>query len=217
MFILTVIVWGLATIILIVFVAYLLWQHSKRSIDPRPDEVKALAEENAWQFSVKSTQLEQLIKAGQHGYMGRGYELENVCTQQQAGDTAYIFDCFTATPISGIAIEFETAELPQMQAAEHLLKNRLGPLQTTQIEPDQLPRFIKARLLVYAPADQHGEISAFIAENDAFQALLKRRDLGYFTMQGNCVVFYFLTRHPAEQWDFSKITERVNQIKQIPQ
>lgn len=206
----------LASMILIAFVSYLLWDHSKKSVDTRPEEIAALASKNGWAFSYTSDLLNKLIIDNKSGYMGGSATYLNVCYQRQTNRDVYIFDCNTVSHISGVAIRFDEQNLPPLRVAERLILNRLvQSAADVPIEPSQLPQFVRAKVLAHAPADHHGQICQLLVENNQLQGLLKQRDLGYFYMGGEIVVFYFLTKYPAAERDFGKVIKRAEQIAQI--
>ena len=203
----------IATLILIAFVSYLLWDHSKKSIDTRPEDVEKLANENGWGYSKKGNELNQLIEKNALGYMGSKATVHHTLTQKQGNQTHYIFDCHAATPISGVAIHFEGQQFLPLHVAERLIINRLNQLPAdTPIEDEKLPKFVRAKVLVNSPAEYHAQICQQISESGDFQQLLKQRDLGYFCMNNDTAIFYFLTRYPAGQRGFGTVSNRAAQI-----
>ncbi|MFK7801293.1 MAG: hypothetical protein AB8G95_06660 [Anaerolineae bacterium] len=203
----------IAAIVLIAFVSYLLWDHSKKTIDTRPEDIERLAIQNGWEFSTRSKGFSQFIAAHNLGYMGREAPILHVCSQKQGGHQAFIFDCFAATPISGVAIQFKNQQFLPLRVVERLIINRLSQLPAdTSIAPDRLPQFVRAKVLVNTPAEHHDQICKLIDENSELQRLFKQRDLGYFCMSHDTAVFYFLTRYPADERGFTLARTRVENI-----
>lgn len=206
----------IATLILIAFVFYLLWDHSKKSIDSRPEDIENLAKENAWAFSKKGNELNQLIEKNDLGYMGAKAPVHHLLTQKQADQTVYFFDCFAPTPISGVAIRFNHQQFSPLYVVEKLIINRLNQRPTdAPIDPEKLPKFVRAKVWISSPASYHGQVCQQIDENSEFQRLLKQRDLGYFSMNNDIAIFYFLTRYPADQRGFNRVQSRAEQIIQL--
>lgn len=204
-----------AFVVLLFFLAYLYINRPRKEPDTRPEDVALLAKNNGWAFVEKSQKLDELIETNRFGYMGGACKTQLVCSQTINGYQTFIFDCLATTYISGIAIEFEELNLPSFCIVERLIDSRLQKAEGSPIEPERLPKFVGAKVHVYAAADDHDEVCSIIDANRKLQALFKRRDIGYVCLRGSVIIVYFLTKYPADDRGFTKFNQYAQSISQL--
>ena len=209
------IICAIAFLVLLLFLAYLYINRPRKEPDTRPEDVASLAQKNGWAFVEKSQKLDELIDINRFGYMGGRFKTQLVCEQAISGDKAYIFDCLATTYISGIALEFDGQNLPPFTIVERLIDNRLERAEGSPIASERLPKFVGAKVHVYAAAEVHDTVCSFIDENQKLQTLFKRRDIGYICLRGQTIIVYFLTKYPADERGFAKFNQHIQSISQI--
>lgn len=206
---------GVLAVAILLVLLYMLVKRFKKEPDTRPEEIEAWAVENGWRFAHQSEPLETLIQNNRLEYMGETYRLRNVCVQERDDRKIYLFDGLTETGLSGIVVKFEQQAIPPFYVVERLIENRLQTTIGTVIEPDKLPKFVEAKVSVYAAAEHHAEVCTLIDQHADLQTLFKRRDIGYVCLCDTAIAVYLLTRYPADERGFAKLNQRVDALTQL--